>query len=253
MTVDVNGVSLHCEIVGEGEPLLWLHGFFGAGEDWQSIFKAPPGGFRVIAPDLRGHGASTNPSKTFSFRDAALDVLGLLGHLNIERVRAIGLSGGGIVLLHMATLQPSAISSMVLVSAPPYFPAQTRARQRQMSEAAFSDTEMNLMRRRHKNGETQIQQLLAQCRAFADTYDDVSFTPPLLSTITADTLIVFGDCDPLYPVSLAFELHAAIPRSRLWIVPNGGHGPVFGEAAAAFSQTAQAFLRGEWGRRQALT
>jgi pimeloyl-ACP methyl ester carboxylesterase len=141
---------------------------------------------------------------------------------------------------------------MVLVSAPPYFPAQTRALQRQMSEAAFSDTEMNLMRRRHKNGGTQIQQLLAQCRAFADTYDDVNFTPPLLSTITADTLIVFGDRDPLYPVSLAFELHAAIPRSHLWIVPNGGHGPVFGDAAAAFSQTALSFLRGEWTRRQPL-
>jgi pimeloyl-ACP methyl ester carboxylesterase len=65
-------------------------------------------------------------------------------------------------------------------------------------------------------------------------------------------LIVFGDRDPLYPVSLAFELHAAIPRSHLWIVPNGGHGPVFGDAAAAFSQTALSFLRGEWGRRQPL-
>ena len=38
----------------------------------------------------------------------------------------------------------------------------------------------------------------------------------------------------------------AIPHSYLWVVPNGGHGPVFGEAAAPLSKTALAFLRGEW-------
>jgi pimeloyl-ACP methyl ester carboxylesterase len=50
----------------------------------------------------------------------------------------------------------------------------------------------------------------------------------------------------MYPVSLAFELHAAIPRSFLWVVPNGGHGPIFGPHAPAFVATATAFLRGDW-------
>jgi pimeloyl-ACP methyl ester carboxylesterase len=67
-----------------------------------------------------------------------------------------------------------------------------------------------------------------------------------LRTISAETLIVFGDHDPLYPVSLAFDVHAAIPSSYLWVVPNGGHGPVFGAGAARFVETATAFLRGEW-------
>jgi pimeloyl-ACP methyl ester carboxylesterase len=113
----------------------------------------------------------------------------------------------------------------------------------------FSDVEMDLMRRRHRHGEPQIQQLFAHSRAFAEEYDDVNFTPPLLSTIAADTLVVFGDRDPLYPVSLAFELHAAIPQSYLSVVPNGGHGPVFGDAAARFTDTAVPFLRGDWTRR----
>jgi len=78
----------------------------------------------------------------------------------------------------------------------------------------------------------------------AHTYDDVNFTPPLLGTIAARTLIVFGDADLLYPVRLAFELREAIPRSSLWVVPNGGHAPVFGPYAAAFVETADAFLRG---------
>jgi pimeloyl-ACP methyl ester carboxylesterase len=55
---------------------------------------------------------------------------------------------------------------------------------------------------------------------------------------------VFGDRDFLYPVSLAFDLHAAIPRSHLWVVPNGGHGPVFGAHAAKFAETSLAFLKG---------
>jgi pimeloyl-ACP methyl ester carboxylesterase len=76
--------------------------------------------------------------------------------------------------------------------------------------------------------------------------DDVNFTPPLLSTIAAETLIVFGDRDPLYPVTLAFELHTAIPRSYLWVVPNGGHGPVFGPASAQFADVALNFLNGAW-------
>lgn len=159
------------------------------------------------------------------------------------RSKAIGVSGGGIVLLHMATAAPTSIESMVVVSAPPYFPAQARAIQRQTSESMFSDAEMGLMRQRHRQGEAQLQQLLAHARALADCYDDVNFTPPYLGTIAADTLIVFGDRDPLYPVSLAFELRSAIPRSHLWVEPNGGHLPVFGAYARRFAETALAFLR----------
>jgi pimeloyl-ACP methyl ester carboxylesterase len=58
--LEINGVSLHCETFGEGEPLLWLHGFGGCGADWKYVFNEPPTGYRLIAPDSRGHGASTN-------------------------------------------------------------------------------------------------------------------------------------------------------------------------------------------------
>jgi pimeloyl-ACP methyl ester carboxylesterase len=248
MVVEINGVELNYETAGDGQPLLWLHGFMGAGSDWKYIFKDPPVGFRLIAPDLRGHGASTNPSGEFSFRQAAKDVRALLRHLGIDAVKAIGLSGGGITLLHMATAEPMCIESMVIVSAPPYFPATARAIQRQLSEARLGEFEMDLMRKRHRHGDSQVQQLFAHGRAFADSYDDVNFTPPYLATIVAETLIVFGDCDPLYPVSLAFELRAAIPRSHLWVVPNAGHGPVFGDRAPLFAATALAFLQGGWSR-----
>jgi pimeloyl-ACP methyl ester carboxylesterase len=248
MIVEVNGVELNYEIVGDGEPLLWLHGFMGAGPDWRYIFNEPPSGFQLIAPDLRGHGASTNPSCEFSFRQAADDVEGLLGHLGLDTVKAVGLSGGGITLLHMATARPTRIASMVLVSAPPYFPAQARALQRQTAESMFGKVEMDLMRARHRLGDAQLQQLFAHSRALADRYDDVNFTPSNLAAISAGTLIVFGDRDPLYPVSLAFELKDAMPQSYLWVVPNAGHAPVFGDNARRFAETATSFLRGDWTR-----
>ena len=248
MNANINGIELHWELSGHGEPLLWLHGAMGCGTDWQYIFNATPAGYQLIAPDIRGHGATANPSGVFSFRQCAHDIRELLRHMNLDRVKAIGLSGGGIILLHLATQYPDLIDSMVLISAPPYFPDQARAIQRDVSPAMLGEAEMTRMRAAHTHGEAQIEQLFEAVRAMGRTYDDVNFTPPLLATITAETLVVFGDRDPLYPVSLATDLRNAIPRSYLWIVPNGGHGPVFGSNARQFVETSLAFLGGAWSR-----
>jgi pimeloyl-ACP methyl ester carboxylesterase len=242
----VHGIDLACDVRGEGEPLLLLHGFMGAASDWQHVFPSDPPGFRLIAPDLRGHGRSTNPAGEFTFRQAARDVVALLDELGVDRVKAIGLSGGGIALLHIATHAPSRVEAMVVVSAPPYFPAQARAIQAQFSEEALPETERAAMRRRHVHGEAQIGALLAQSRRFSVNHDDVAFTPASLSAITARTLIVFGDRDFLYPVSIAMELYSGIANAHLWIVPNGGHGPIFGAAAPAFVATSIAFLNESW-------
>jgi pimeloyl-ACP methyl ester carboxylesterase len=246
MIADINGCQIHYDVRGDGDPLLLLHGGLGAGTDWRHVFPSDPAGFRVIAPDMRGHGRSTNPGGEFTFRQAALDVLALLDLLGIAAVKAIGLSGGGIALLHMATLQPARVAAMVVVSAPPYFPAQARAIQAAFSEEMLPEAERRALRERHVHGEDQIRALFAQVKEFATNHRDVNFTPSLLSTITAETLIVFGDRDFLYPIGIAFELNAAIARSFLWVVPNGGHGPIFGRHAPGFAATATAFLRGEW-------
>lgn len=71
----------------------------------------------------------------------------------------------------------------------------------------------------------------------------MNFTPPLLSTIQARTLIVQGDRDPLYPVEISVEMAKAIPNASLWIVPNSGHGPVIGERWSEFLKEAASFLR----------
>ena len=216
--------------------------------DWNHIFKQPRPAMSHCPVLLEPRCFDQSVWNVLN-PQCGLDVRALLRRLNVDRVKAIGVSGGGITLLHLATAEPECVESMVIVSAPPYFPAQARAIQRQFSEAMLSDAERDHLRRSHKHGETQIQQLFAHARAFAESYDDVNFTPPYLSTITADTLIVFGDRDPLYPVGIATELHEAIPRSSLWVVPNGGHGPVFGNARPLFAETALSFLKGDWKPR----
>ena len=245
-TEHINGMEMYFEIHGDGRPLLLLHGFTGSGEDWQLIFKEPPNGYRLVIPDLRGHGRSTNPSGQFTFRQSALDVFGLLDRLGVERITAIGVSGGAETLLHIATQQPTRVERMVLVSAAHYFPQQARAVMRQMGVDNQSDEEWRTMRQRHKHGDDQIRALWAHANALKDSYDDMNFTPPYLATITAGTLVVHGDRDPLYPVEIAVELHSAIPGSYLWIIPHGGHSPIFGDMADSFLATALPFLRGEW-------
>lgn len=244
-TACINEIKLYYETEGSGDPLLLLHGGGGCQEHWVHAGGGQLAGeYKLIKPDARGHGRSSNPARTISHRQCADDMLALLDHLGIKSCRAIGLSMGGNILLHMATQQPERIDAMVLVSATMYFPEQARRIMEQVPAAAdWSPDEWEAMRKRHKLGDDQIAALSEWQRSMKDSYDDMNFTPPLLSRITARTLIVFGDRDPLYPVEIAVAMYRAIPNSALWVVPNGGHGPVFFEAADPFVQTTLCFLR----------
>jgi len=239
----LNGTQLYFEVHGTGEPLLLLHGFSGSSQDWTAVASEWRSQFQLIVPDLRGHGRSGTLSKPFRHQAAAVDILALLDHLKIDACKGLGMSCGGNILLHLATMQPERVKAMVLVSATPYFPAQARPIMRAYPKNV-PEQQWEFLRRSHPGGDAQIQALLASTQAFADSYDDMSFTPPQLATIRARTLVVQGDRDALYPVELSVEMAKAIPLSSLWIVPNGGHGPVIGERWPEFLATAVSFLRG---------
>ncbi len=247
MLVSLNGMEMYCAIHGEGKPIVLLHGYTGSGADWDLIFKAPPRGYCWIVPDLRGHGRSTNPSGRFTHRQAAADVIALLDHLGVERCKAIGMSTGAKTLLHVATAEPERVSAMVLVSGAPYFPPSAREFMASFDVDRLTEREWKLLRQRHVHGDDQIRALYRQGRDFADNEDDMHFTPQELGGITAATLIVHGDRDPIYPIAIPLALYRAIPRASLWIVPDSGHVPIFGEHAAYFARQAIAFLRREPG------
>ncbi len=130
-----NGVQIYFEVHGTGEPLVLLHGFSGSSQDWAASLHDWSAGFQIILPDLRGHGRSGTLEKPFRHEDAAADMFALLDYLGIGAFKGVGVSGGGNVLLHMATKQPTRVKALVLVSATPYFPAQARTIMRQYSDS----------------------------------------------------------------------------------------------------------------------
>jgi pimeloyl-ACP methyl ester carboxylesterase len=241
-TIEANLCELHYEMRGEGEPFLLLHGGMGIGADWLRIFPTEPPGFRLIVPDLRGHGRSTNPSRQFTFAQFALDAYALLDRLGIARVKAIGVSAGAKTLLHMATERPDRIEAMVLASATPHFPPQVRPIMASMTADTLAEAEWTALRQRHVHGDDQIRLLYEMVRGFATSDDDMAFTASSLATITARTLVVHGDRDPLYPVEMALELYRGIPESALWVIPYGDHGSVWAARAAEFAAASLAHL-----------
>jgi pimeloyl-ACP methyl ester carboxylesterase len=99
-----------------------------------------------------------------------------------------------------------------------------------------------VLRQRHVRGDDQIRLLYDMVRGFATSHDDMAFTAESLATITARTLVVHGDRDPLYPVEMALELYRAIPRSALWVIPYGDHGSVWADRASEFASASLAHI-----------
>ena len=72
----------------------------------------------------------------------------------------------------------------------------------------------------------------------------MTFTPPALGKIEARTLIVHGDRDEFFPVSMPVQMYESIPGSELWIVPGGDHVPIFEERTAEFLECRNVSWRG---------
>jgi pimeloyl-ACP methyl ester carboxylesterase len=115
------------------------------------------------------------------------------------------------------------------------------------TEESQTEDSWAMMRGLHHHGDEQIRALWRVARGFAESQDDMAFTAQTLSAITAPTLIVHGDRDPLFSLDIAFSMHDAIPTSWLWVVPNGGHLSLVAEGLSdQFVVTATTFLRGDW-------
>jgi len=247
-TLSVNGIDLAYDVRGEGPPLLLLHGFFGSSGDWVHLFdlEALSKSWRLIMPDARGHGRSTDPDGRLSHRQAAADIAALLDHLKVDRVKAVGLSFGGNILLHLAAAAATRarLESMVTIGSPSNFPPSARAIMASITIESRTEDEWREMRGRHVHGDDQIRGLWRTAHDFSTDTEDLAFTPAQLGSITARTLIVTGDRDPLYPLEIFVEQYRAIPDAALYVIPNGGHDAVFRAARPDFVRTALAFLGG---------
>jgi pimeloyl-ACP methyl ester carboxylesterase/heme-degrading monooxygenase HmoA len=96
-TVRVNGVSLYVAEAGEGDPVLFLHGYPQSGEAWRFVAPELAKSSRVIIPDLRGMGLSEAAPAGYDLANLAEDIHQLIVSLNISRIKVVGHDWGGAV------------------------------------------------------------------------------------------------------------------------------------------------------------
>lgn len=211
-TVSTSGGELYYRVSGTGKPLLLLHGYSGYGEQWQSLLDEFVDGYRVIAIDLPGHGQSSKLQSDFIISDAARDIWQLMDQLGVKQIYGVGYSAGGMTLLQMALQQPSRVQSMVLAAS-----AFTvlEFRSDEPFELLPEAYQRDLLR--NHNGDMERIRLLLSAKYVSD------ITLPDLRDLKTPTLLVSGDRDQSFPLSVVVETYSTLPQAKLWVVPGVGH------------------------------
>jgi proline iminopeptidase len=258
-TIKVRGVSLFVEVVGQGDPLLLMHGGPG-GDHWTLLpLRQLADRFTLVFYDHRCNGRSTGaPVSSMTWDNLAADAEALRERLGFERWAVLGHSFGGHVALEYALRYPDALSRLVLLDTA----GEARWTQHTSDVLAawgFSPKKVELARRWF-NGEvppSQTRFLLTLMR-LGNAYDPhTNFVDAMreiyaerrcktrpsafafasrhllpgwsvmdrLSEIEAPTLIVAGREDFVFPPECQEQLAAGIPNARLHIVERSGHNP----------------------------
>lgn len=120
-TAQVNGIDVAYDVIGDGPPVLLLHGFPQSRAMWRHIAPVLAKDFSVVMADLRGYGQSSKPEgvAAYSFREMAADQVALMQHLGFERFHAVGHDRGGRTVHRMALDHPDAVLSMTVMDIVP--------------------------------------------------------------------------------------------------------------------------------------
>lgn len=240
--VTANGVRLAVLDRGQGRTIVLLHGFPLDHTMWRHQVEMLSGQYRVIAPDLRGFGASEAIPGTATMEDMADDTSALLDALEVRQpVVLCGLSMGGYIAWEMMRKYAWRLSALVLCDtrSQPDTPAAANARletaQRVLGEGMGSLAE-NMLERLLAPGTRERQHdvvqglreamlranpegVAAALRGMAARRD----ATPLLHTIGIPTLVLGGTQDAITPPAEMERMAAAIPGARWVPIPDAGH------------------------------
>jgi pimeloyl-ACP methyl ester carboxylesterase len=243
---------------GEGPVVVLLHATLHDRRDFDPIVAALSGDHRVIALDWPGHGESPAPVPGYqptgvSFADVLADVVAAL---DLPSAAFIGNSVGGFAAARLAITDPPRVSRLVLVNSGGFIaspvtnlycrtlgtpsvmkralPWSIRSYMRATSDSDYAVQQRLLERARTRDG---VVLTAAMWRSFADPDYDLR---PQADRITAPCLVIWGSKDTAIPMRLGRATAAAIPRSRLEVLPTG-HVP-FSSDPAGFLAIAAPFL-----------
>jgi len=110
----VEGLPLHVRSEGSGDPIVLVHGLFGASADWDAVAADLEKDHRVVRLDLRGHGASGTPSADYALTDHQADLLAAMDAAGVDNAVLIGHDIGGMAALQVAVHHPARVSGLVV-------------------------------------------------------------------------------------------------------------------------------------------
>lgn len=254
--IDLGDVCLSVAEAGSGQrPMLLVHGFTGAKEDFTPwLDQLAAAGWHAVAPDLRGHGASSKPQaeSAYSFELLADDALRLADALGWERFVLLGHSMGGMVAQFMARTAPSRLTGLILMDTAPgplghlnldlVNLAADIARDQGMAALAKviaqeqgplrSPAHRRLLDERPGYAEFCERKFLATSSAlYAAMAPEFVTTPDRLDDLrrlpaSLPVLVIAGEQDDGF-LRPSRQIAAAIPHSRLEIIADAGHSPQF--------------------------
>ncbi len=252
----INGIDMAYRDEGAGQPILFIHAFPLHSAIWERQLAAFSPRHRVIAPDLRGLGATARGSGAASLDQHADDLAALLGHLGIENATVVGLSMGGYISFALWRRHRERIAALILADtragADSEEGKQSREKNAKLAEeqgpsaiadqmlpkmlspnapAALRDEVRGIIESNDRAG------IAAALRAMAARPDST----PLLATIDVPTLVIVGAEDALTPPSDAEAMFNAIPGCRIAEIPGVGHLSNL-EAPEAFNAEVTEFL-----------
>ena len=115
-SVEISDLTMHyLDWGGGGAPMLALHGLASSGHWYRRVAPHLAGDYRIVAPDQRGHGATSQASSGYDWQTLAEDAIGLLDHLGIHRAVVLGHSWGGHVASNLAMRFPDRVSKLVMI------------------------------------------------------------------------------------------------------------------------------------------
>jgi pimeloyl-ACP methyl ester carboxylesterase len=269
LEVRVGGLTLSCYSLGRGDPVLLLHGLGASKITWLPFLAPLARGYRVIAPDLPGHGESDKPRRDYSLRFYAKVVRQLMDVMGVERAAVIGNSLGGRIALELALRSPSRVAAMALLdpSVPGlrwrYVMGFTRVFPTEIGAIPFPLRErwMEVMIRRlfAEPSRLPVGGYSAAAAEFIRIYRSPAARMAFFSTlrhivterpdtffaslrrIKQPALVIFGDEDRLVPARLGVRLAQHLPNAELVVLPEVGHVPQF-EATAETLELLTSFL-----------